>query len=138
MAVIGYLGKDAQEGILFTVSEQTVRTLSEWKWSGSARYAVHQRHNTHALTEFTGLEPDKITFDMVLLREMGVDPMEEIKKLWGYERDATAAALTVGDHAYGKYRWNVVSHDVSITHTDIRGNITAATVSVTLQEYLRE
>ena len=138
MAVIGYLGENAEKGIVFQVSEQTVLTLSNWKWSGAARYAVHQRHNTHALTEFTGLDPDKITFDLALLRELGTDPMEEVVKLWGYERNATAVTLTVGSKVYGKYRWNVVSHDMSMTYTDQNGDVTAATVSVTLQEFLRD
>lgn len=138
MAVIGYLGESAERGIVFQVSEETVRTLSNWKWSGSARYAVHQRHNTHALTEFTGLDPDKITFDLVLMRELGTDPMEDVGKLWGYERNATAVALTVGSKAYGKYRWNVVSHEMGITYTDPTGDVTTATVSVTLEEFLRE
>ena len=138
MAIVGYLGESAEKGIIFQVSEQTVRTLSNWKWSGSARYAVHQRHNTHALTEFTGLDPDKITFDLTLLRELGVNPMEDIVKLWRYERNAIPVALTIGSKGYGKYRWNVVSHETSITHTDQPGDVTAATVSVTLQEFLRE
>ena len=56
MAVVGYLGKSASEGVIFEVSEQTVRTLKNWKWSGSVRYAVHNRHNYHALTEYTGME----------------------------------------------------------------------------------
>lgn len=138
MAIIGYLGENEKDGIVFEVSEKTVRTLSNWNWNGSARYTVHQRHNTHALTEFTGLDPDKITFDLKLLRELGVDPMEDVVKLWGYERNATAVALTVGSKVYGKYRWNVVSHEMSITHTDKNGDVSAATISVTLQEFLRE
>lgn len=138
MAIIGYLGENETDGIVFEVSEKTVRTLSNWKWSGSARYAIHQRHNTHALTEFTGLDPDKITFDLKLLRGLGADPMEDVVNLWGYERNATAVALTVGSKVYGKYRWNVVSHEMGITHTDKKGDVTEATVSVTLQEFLRE
>lgn len=138
MAVIGYLGKNASEGVIFEVSDQTVRALNNWKWSGSVRYAVHNRHNYHALTEYTGMDPDKITFDITLRVELGVKPMEDIVKIWTYEREGTALALTVGHKAYGKYRWNVTNHSVDFTHTDKEGDPTAATVSVTLQEYLRE
>ena len=67
--VIGCLGD-----IIFQVSEKTVRTLDNMAWSGSARYAVHERHLSNALTEFTGLDPDKITFDITLCSELGVDP----------------------------------------------------------------
>ena len=133
MAIIGCLGD-----IVFTVSDATVRTLDNWAWSGSARYAVHERHLTHALTEFTGLDPDKITFDIILKAELGVKPLDDIAKIWTYEREGIALALTVGRKGYGKYRWNIVSHNVEFTHTDVLGNPTVATVSLTLQEYLRK
>lgn len=132
MAVIGCLGD-----IVFTVTDKTVRTLDNWKWSGSARYAVHNRHTAKPLTEFAGLDPDKITFDMTLLRELGVDPMKEVVKIWTYERAGTALPLTVGTHAYGFYRWNITSHKMTMKYTDREGNIMGAKVSITLQEYLQ-
>lgn len=131
MAVIGFLGD-----IMFQVSDKTVLTLDNWKWSGSARYEVHNRHNYHALTEYTGMDPDKITFDMTLLAELGVDPMREIVKLWKYEREGIAVSLTVGTHGYGKYRWNVTNHEMTVMYTDPKGNLRGAIVSVTLQEYM--
>lgn len=123
--------------IVFTVSDQTVRTLNNWKWSGSARYAVHQRHRGRPLTEFTGLDPDKITFDMKLMAELGVNPLEEVKRIWKYERSGTAIPLTIGRHAYGYYRWNIVSHEMTTEYTDTEGNLMGVSVSVTLQEYLK-
>lgn len=137
MAVIGYIGKSSSEGIVFQVSDQTLLTLDNFKWSGSVRYSVHNRHNYHALTEYTGMDPDKITFDMTLLAEHGVNPLKEVVKLWTYEREGIALALTIGDKAYGKYRWNIVSHEMTAKYTDRRGNVRGAVVSVTLQEYLR-
>lgn len=137
MAVIGYLGENANRGIVFRVSDQTVLTLQNMKWSGSARYSVHSRHMYHALTEYTGMDPDQLTFEMQLLAEHGVNPMEEVKKIWTYEREGTALALTIGTHCYGKYRWNIVSHEMTTKYTDKYGDIAGAVVSVTLQEYLR-
>ena len=98
MAVIGYMGESSSRGIVFSVSDQTVLTLENFKWSGSARYSIHNRHNYHALTEYTG---------------------------------------TIGSKCYGKYRWNIVSHEMTAKYTDRHGNIAGAVVSVTLQEYLR-
>lgn len=132
MAVVGCLGD-----IVFTVSDRTVRTLDNWKWSGSAKYAVHNRHLGRPLTEFTGLDPDKITFDMTLMAEYGVDPLEEVKRIWRYERTGQAVPLTIGSHAYGYYRWNIVSHEMTAKYTDTQGNIMGAVVSITLQEYLK-
>ena len=104
MAVVGYMGESSSQGIVFSVSDQVVLTLENFKWSGSARYSVHNRHNYHALTEYTGMDPDKITFDIQLLIEHGVNPLEQVVKLWKYEREGTAVALTIGSKCYGKYR----------------------------------
>ena len=138
MAIIGYMGESSSKGIVFSVSDKTVLTLENFKWSGSARYSVHNRHNYHALTEYTGMDPDKITFDITLCSDLGVDPITEVVKIWNIERSGKAVPLTIGTKGYGKYRWNIVSHDVDFTHTDALGNPTVATVSLTLQEYLRK
>ena len=131
MAIIGCLGD-----IIFEVSEDTVRTLDNMVWSGSARYAVHERHLTHALTEFTGLDPDKITFDILLSAELGVDPIAEVVKLWNIERSGRAVPLTVGTKGYGKYRWNILKHEMKMKTFYGNGDVHTATVSVSLQEYL--
>lgn len=132
MAIVGCLGD-----VIFTVSKDVVRTLDNMVWSGSARYAVHERHLTHALTEYTGLDPDKITFDILLSAELGVDPIAEVVKLWNIERSGRAVPLTVGTKGYGKYRWNILKHEMKMKTFYGNGDVHTATVSVSLQEYLR-
>lgn len=132
MAVIGCLGD-----IVFQVSDRTVLTLQNWTWSGAAKYAVHERHGMRPLTELTGVEPDKITFDIQLRAGLGVAPTKQAVKLWWYERWGTPLALTVGKYAYGFYRWSIVSHEIKVEDTDPEGNMMDCTVSLTLQEYLR-
>ena len=137
MAVVGYLGKpDAKEGIVFTVTDDVIETLHNFQWSGSARYATHNRHNTHALTEFTGLDPDKISFDMTLSKVFGVDPMVELAKIWNFERSAAALSLVLGEHGYGKYKWNVVNHKMKAEYHDGNGDLLSVVVSISLVEYL--
>lgn len=135
MAVVGYLGETANSGIVFEVSAGVVETLDNMGWSGSARYAVHQRHGTYALTEFVGLDPDKVTFDMTLAASLGTEPMAELKKLWRFERNGTALQLVIGSHAYGFYRWNITGHKAKVQYFDKNGDLYCVTVSVTLQEY---
>lgn len=137
MALIGYLGKSPEEGISFVVSREVFRTPKNLKWSGSVRYATHERHNTHALTEFTGIDPDRFSFDILLTAEMGVDPLKEVVKIWNYERDGEALGLVIGGKAYGKYRWNIKSHETKIEYTDKGGDMYAVEVSVELLEYLK-
>lgn len=137
MALIGYMGKSPEEGISFVVSREVFRTPKNLKWSGSVRYATHERHNTHALTEFTGIDPDRFSFDILLTAEMGVDPLKEVVKIWNYERDGEALGLVIGGKAYGKYRWNIKSHETKIEYTDKGGDMYAVEVSVELLEYLK-
>lgn len=137
MALIGYMGKDADSGISFIVSREVFRTPKNMEWSGSARYATHERHNTHALTEFTGLDPDRFSFDILLAAELGVDPLEEVVKIWNFERDAEAVGLVIGGKGYGKYRWNIKDHKTKMEYTDVAGDLYAVEVSVDLVEYLR-
>ncbi len=129
---VGVLGD-----IVFQVSSNVVQTFDNLQWSGSARYGEHERHLTNALTEFTGLDPDKMSFDMDLSVYLGVDPMAELVKIWTYERSGKPLSLVVGERTYGKYKWTIKSHKIKMKTYDKRGNVTGASVSVELLEYLK-
>ncbi|MCD8199799.1 MAG: phage tail protein [Coriobacteriaceae bacterium] len=129
---IGSLGD-----IVFTVSDSTVRTFTNFVYSGSAQYSTHQRHVSSALTEFVGVDPEQITFDIILNAYLGVTPSSDLKTLQKYERNGTVLSLVIGDTTYGQYRWNLLSHSLTASHFDKSGDITVATVSITLQEYLK-
>ena len=131
--LVGVLGE-----IIFEVSENQILTPDNIQWSGAARYGIHDRHLNNALTEFTGRDPDKISFDIYLASIFGVDPMGAIWQLFNYERAGTPLALTIGEHGYGRYRWNIISHSTTVQDTDGEGNLIAATIRLNLQEYLRE
>ena len=129
--VIGCLGS-----IVFQVSESTVRTLNNLAWSSSARYAVHERHLADALTEFTGPDPEKISFDITLCSDLGTDPIAEVMKIRNIERGGKAVPLTIGSRSYGKHRWNIIKHEMEAKAHYRNGNVHTAAVSITLQEYL--
>lgn len=129
---IGCLGD-----IVFQVSSDTVETLNNMVWTGSARYAEHQRHLTNALTEYTGNDPETISFDIELDEQLGVRPMGEITKLVMYERYGQVVPLIIGSKPYGKYRWTIKRHKIAAQIFDGRGNLSKATVTVELLEYLK-
>ena len=118
-------------------SADIIKTFKRMQWSGSARYSKHRRHLTDTLTEFTGVEPDTISFDMELSAYLGVDPMADISKIWNYERTGKAVTLVIGEKAYGKYKWTVESHKINSETHDKYGDLTSVTVSVNLLEYLK-
>ena len=110
--IVGALGD-----VVFSVSSRTLKTISNFVWSGSARYATHDLHAGNSISEYTGTDLAKITFDIQLLASLGVDP--------------------IGNHGYGRYRWTILSHKTKAEHYDGHGNIISATLSISLQEYLR-
>lgn len=132
MAQVGCLGD-----IVFTVSSNKVLTPNKIQWSGASRYTEHQRHLGNALTEFTGISADKMAFEITLASELGVNVMEELGKIWLYERTGKTLPLVIGTTGYGKYRWTIVNHKSSFKHFDKWGNVSVATVSLNLLEYLK-
>ncbi len=132
MAQVGALGD-----IVFQVSADTIKTINNVVWSGSARYAEHKRHLGDTVAEFTGLEADTISFDIVLSLYLGVDPMVDIDKIWAYERAGTHLPLVLGDRSIGKFKWVIKSHKVQLRTFDGNGNVTSAHVSLDLLEYVK-
>lgn len=130
--VVGCLGD-----IIFSVSSRKIKTINNAQWSGSARYAQHQRHLKDTLVELTGLDPDGFSFDMYLSTQLGVDVMEELVKIWTYERKGKLLHLAIGEKSYGKYRWVIKSHKIRMQTYDRHGNLQSATVSVSLLEYVQ-
>ena len=130
--IVGALGD-----VVFSVSSRTLKTISNFVWSGSARYATHDLHAGNSISEYTGTDLAKITFDIQLLASLGVDPMSEIWRLFDLERQGVTLPLTIGNHGYGRYRWTILSHKTKAEHYDGHGNIISATLSISLQEYLR-
>ena len=131
MAQIGKLGD-----IVFEVSDEVVLTVSNMSWSGSSRYAVHERHMYDAMSEQTGSDADQISLDIVLSQNMGVNPQEELTKLWRYMRSGKTLPLAIGSKGYGKYRWTITRLDIKLQNFDGSGNVMRAVVTVSLQEYL--
>lgn len=130
--VLGCLGD-----IVFEVSDETIRTLTNFKWQGSTKYQTHTRHGTDSLTEFVSIEPDKISFDITISSLLGVNPQKEIEDIFKYERQHLSLPLVLGEKSYGKYRWVIQSHTVKQEHSDGHGNCIHAVVSLSLLEYLR-
>ena len=129
---IGMLGD-----IIFEVSDDYVLTPGNGvSWSGSARISTHQRHGTHAKTEFTGIDTDKMSLPITLSAYLGVNPQTVIGKLFVYERTGTTLPLVLGHKAYGKFRWLLKDHKVTMKHFDNEGDLTHCNVTLNLVEYL--
>lgn len=130
---IGCLGD-----VVFHVSSDVVLTLRNFSWNVSAKYATHQRHASAALTEFTGLDAEKFSFEVTLSEYLGVDVQSAIKQLMLYTKKGTTLPLVLGSKVYGDYRWVILQMAVKSRTFDGRGNLTEAVVTLSLQEYQRK
>lgn len=127
--VVGSLGD-----VVFQVSRDTVMTIDNIQWDSGARWEEHQRHMKDPALEYTGMESDKMAFDIYLSRNLGVDPMEQIVKLFAYERNGTILPLIIGNKAYGKYRWVIKNTTRKFQVTDQIG-VSSITVGLSLKGY---
>ncbi len=123
--------------IAFEVSDTAIRTIRDWSWKGASSYATHSRHLNKGLVEYTGSEPDTISFTMRVGRHLGYDPNTVITKLRQYEVKGIAVKFVLGIQTYGHYRWIVDSHTVKGEIYDKKGNVLGVDITVTLKEYLR-
>lgn len=124
--------------LLFQVTDETVLTLQNWKWSGSADYSTHKLHGHQALTEFIGHEPDQISFDVYFSWALGTDPLKMVWELWKVMRGGIALPLTIGNHPYGYYRWTIQDISNQIEYTDANGDLYQVKVTLKLLEYLNQ
>lgn len=133
MAEIGCLGD-----VIFVTSPEKILTPSnDMEWSSSAKWQEHERHLGYPMLEYTGMDPDTIQMEIRLSVSLGVDPMEQISKLFRYEREGTLLPLTIGNHGYGIYKWVIKSTKRTLEWFDGNGNLIAATVSLGLKGYVK-
>ena len=130
MAKIGSLGN-----LVFSVSENTVRTFDELSWKVSSKYATHDRHIKRDVLEFLGPEPDAISFKMAFSVFHGVNPLNEVKKLNKMCHNGEISTLVLGGRKYGYYKWVITGISNTLSKYDNAGNCWAATADVTLKEY---
>ena len=130
MAIIGTLGS-----VVFSVSTKQVKTFDDLKRSGSAKFASHNRHLKDTLLEFTGNDPDKITFSILLSVFLGVDLKAEISNLEAAKRTGKIMHLVIGRQSYGN--WVITSLSTDYDRIDNKGNTLIAKISVSLTEYAR-
>ena len=130
MAKIGSFGD-----LVFSVSNNTVRTFDSMSWDFSTDYATHDRHIKADLLEYMGPGLEGISFSMTFSVFLGVNPLKEIKKLREMVRKGYAERLVIGGKVYGSYKWVMQKGTVDFQRFDNKGNLWAAKVKVTLKEY---
>jgi len=121
--------------LVFSVSENTVKTFEKLSWQTSAKYATHDRHIKEDIQEFLGPEPGSISFTMAFSVFHGTNPLSEVMKLNEMVNKGIVERLVIGGRVYGSYKWVVSSVSSEMKRYDNKGGCWAATAKVTLKEY---
>ncbi|MBQ4495063.1 MAG: phage tail protein, partial [Selenomonadaceae bacterium] len=85
-----------------------------------------------SLLEKVGDEPDEITLDVKLVRDLGVNPEEEIELIRGYIKDGTAESLIIGSEVLGEFVITELSEGRSFV--DSFGRTQVAELNLTFEE----
>jgi hypothetical protein len=112
-------------------------TLRNLEIKSSASISIHKVHLGGGLAEFTGSEPQQISFKLRVSAFFGVNPETQIKLLEGYLRNGTQLTFVLGNKTYGRYRWLLESLSQDVEYYDKRGNVTQCDLSISLREYLK-
>lgn len=80
-----------------------VMTFSNFQRRTRARYARHQLINRTSVLEKVGDEPDQITLDIKLIKDLGVTPEEEIERIRTYIKDGHEDSLIIGSEVLGEF-----------------------------------
>lgn len=118
---------------MYSVSDEVVRTIKDLQWTNSARLGYHNVHLGETQVEFCGVDKASITYEMQLLKELGVDPMEELHTLLTYLRTGYEDYWILGDHRYGTGKWCIAKAVVTGKSHDPVGHLTAASVRITME-----
>lgn len=124
-------------GVVFSVSDKTVRTFNNMKWQISGNYAEHDRHMKRDLLEFLGPELETISFEMNLSVFLGVTPLTELEKLRKIVQTGKTDRLVIGGKVYGAYKWAMTDISGELKRFDKKGNLLSAKVSVSMKEYAK-
>ena len=130
MAKVGSLGN-----IVFLVSEKEIMTFSGFQHTAGAVYASHNRHLKSPLLEFTGVNSESLTFSVLLSSSLGVNPLEEHKKMLLAMKEGKALRLLLGAKQFGNYKWVITNIQFKARTISPRGGVLDADVTLTLSAY---
>lgn len=121
--------------LAFTVSQKTINTFENMSWNKTSNIAVHDRMTRQDLTEFLGMEPDTIEFEITFSVFLGVNPSKSMKVLHEMQEKGTAAVLTLGGKAYGHYKWVIQNNAMVLKRFDNTGKLLEFISKIKIMEY---
>lgn len=100
-----------------------------------ARLAEHDLINQQSMIEFLGTDAETITLDILLMRDLGVNPAEVTELLRGYLNDGYADFFILGGEIVGDSQWLINDLTEKKTVVDNYGKTTVARLEVEFRSY---
>jgi len=115
-----------------------VMTFDNFQRDGDGRWATHEIIGTNKpVMEFIGPGLETISFSVFLNTMLGITPIDEMKKLRQLRDNGIVCTLTIGGNAVTANSWVVTKLSESHKSYSNQGNLLAATVNISLTEYVK-
>jgi hypothetical protein len=122
---------------VFTVSGNNKYILDELAWSSSLSTESQEKLKSKPSTYIKGEALMPLSFTIPLRVELGHDVRKEIESWEAILSKQSPDLFILGSKQIGKNKWLLKSVGVSDTEIDGKGKIRKATLSISLEEYVR-
>lgn len=131
--IVGFLGT-----IPFIASRWKVRTFDEFGRQCDSRWQSHDIIGQKPLLEFVGPNLEEISFKMLLRKDLGVSPENEVQKLRKLRNEGTVVPLIIGNRPVGNGFWVITAASEKHDFWSKFGNAQSIEVTVTMKEYYED
>ena len=131
--IVGFLGTTP-----FIASRWKVRTFDEFGRQSDSRWQSHDIIGQKPLLEFVGPNLEEISFKMLLRKDLGVSPENEVKKLRKLRDEGTVVPLIIGNRPVGNGFWVITAVSEKHDFWSKFGNAQSIEVTGTLKEYYED
>lgn len=121
---------------VFEVSDKKIKSFDNFNIDSDSRWAEHEMINVKKRAEFLSDGDKKVTFDLKLSINLGINPAEERDVLYNYKATGAINYLIIGSRVIGKFYIKSMSEEYS--KIDGSGVIWEIKLKVTLNEYCED
>ena len=120
--------------VIFEVSDQTYRTINNLTRNKKANYSTHKLVKKEGVLEFTGVDPETISFEILFSAWFGENPETWRKKLDTMLTNGKVVTFVLGTKPIGR-RWVLEDMSAATQFYYKDGTPADYKVTVNLKEY---
>lgn len=133
LATLGDRSGTGEDTVVFEVSADRIRTWSEAKRSGEARWAKHEVYSGKPVQEFIGPGLDTLNLSVRFDADRGVVPRNELRRLRKLRDTGAVLTFVVGGELVGDFVLKSLSEEWR--RFESKGVLTTAIAELSLEEY---